>query len=267
MCQIIPYTLPCCRRAYVLIAKLPSCDDSWPRKKCPAELCIQIYGIKPQERATGNCWRCVALVIGKSGVDREGLRPAIDSARVSISLEEFSPGQRRKRVEMGGHCWFCDARSGCKECGTVEIVPVSETLESQSSPSTPLKRDGHLTGFTRQKNPVKRLKREHGSTPSFSPTYENNQHYSDIQQVKIGNDAPIPPLAPESVNWHPSYAVLCGYHPAVWGMPDESSSIAIDPTLLNQTVNTQDNNQSGDSLPNDYFQSTSGMSIQTRVEI
>lgn len=268
MCQIIPYTLPCCRRAYISISKLPSCDDTWPRKKCPAELCIQIFGTEPEERNTGTCWRCTALVAGKAGAERENLRPAIDKARITIGLEEFSPGQRRRRVEIGGYCWFCDARGGCKECGTKEVVPVTGYMNYEE-PIPGTKRNGHRTGFAnREKDPVKRVKLEHSSTTSFFPKFEqgNNQTYlsnarngdgysyfSNTEQLKVENTidpnlAPTAPMLPGSLNWHPSYAGPYGYQPAVWGFADPSSSMAIDPAL------TQDNTYNVGPVTEDYTQ-------------
>lgn len=122
MCQVIPFTLPCCRRVYVEVTKLPSCPGSWPLRKCPPELCIQLRGCEAEERVDGICWRCKALNAGAAGHDREALRPKIDRATLALGLEELGISGRRRAVEKGGHCWFCGAKGGCEGCGAKEIV-------------------------------------------------------------------------------------------------------------------------------------------------
>jgi hypothetical protein len=87
MCQILPFTLPCCRRTYVEVSKLPSCPESWPQKKCPAELCIQVR-YEAEDRDAGACWRCQAERAGVLGDARENLRPEIDSAMIVHGFDE-----------------------------------------------------------------------------------------------------------------------------------------------------------------------------------
>ncbi|KAL2072282.1 hypothetical protein VTL71DRAFT_11625 [Oculimacula yallundae] len=122
MCQVVPYTLPCCRKVYVEVSKLPSCPRSWPNRKCPSELCIQVRGYEAEDRDTGTCWRCKARISGVSNLDRESLRPRIDKATLVLGLDEIGVIGRRRREERNGNCWFCGATGGCKTCGAKDIV-------------------------------------------------------------------------------------------------------------------------------------------------
>ncbi|KAH6677514.1 hypothetical protein B0J14DRAFT_584485, partial [Halenospora varia] len=134
MCQIIPFTLPCCRRVYVEISKLPSCPDEWPKKKCPKDFCLRVRR-NAETRETGTCWRCKAELAGKIGQAREGMRPGIDKAAIVDGLEEFDPYDRRKATEAGGNCWFCGAKSGCESCHSKKIPEDVLEDESLSTPS------------------------------------------------------------------------------------------------------------------------------------
>lgn len=120
---MVPFTLPCCRKVYVEVTKVPSCPNSWPNRKCPPELCIQVRGYEPEDRDSGICWRCKAAVAGVSGADRESLRPRIDKATLVLGLDELGLTGRRRREEQNGNCWFCGATAGCKTCGAKEIEP------------------------------------------------------------------------------------------------------------------------------------------------
>jgi hypothetical protein len=118
MCQVLPFTLPCCRRTYVEVSKLPSCPDAWPEKKCPPELCIQVR-YDAEDRDSGTCWRCQADISGILGEARENLRPEIDSAMIVHGLDEVGVPGRRKMAEDGGTCWYCGAKAGCQYCAPV----------------------------------------------------------------------------------------------------------------------------------------------------
>ena len=118
MCQVTPFTLPCCRRIYVSIARLPSCPETWPKAKCPPELCIQLrgyYASGAEHKPVGICWRCKAILQDKLGAERERLRPGIDKAFVVPGLVELTPSDRRRLAEAAGECWFCGTR-GCDMC-------------------------------------------------------------------------------------------------------------------------------------------------------
>jgi len=123
MCQITPFTLPCCRRVYVLAKKISTCPDEWPKLKCPPDLCLQIGTHEPSSavhKTEGTCWRCKAHWEGITGQERERLRPAIDHGELVEGLEETTPEERRRRVESSGKCWFCmgDASKRCCDmCG------------------------------------------------------------------------------------------------------------------------------------------------------
>ncbi|KAH7395733.1 hypothetical protein BKA64DRAFT_68136 [Cadophora sp. MPI-SDFR-AT-0126] len=123
MCQVVPFTLPCCRKVYVEVTKVPSCPNSWPNRKCPPELCIQVRGYEPEDRESGLCWRCKARAAGISGADRESIRPRIDKATLVLGLDELGVTGRRRREEQNGNCWYCGATGGCKTCGAKEIEP------------------------------------------------------------------------------------------------------------------------------------------------
>lgn len=206
MCQVIPFTLPCCRRVYVSITRLPSCPASWPKLKCPPELCIQVRGIEPEERSTGECWRCKAEATGKFGTDREYLRPAIDKAGVVLGLEELGIGGRRRMVEEGGHCWFCNAKGGCGECGAKEI-----NLEEQSShqhrEETPNKKR-HREARLEKDRANKKVKVENSerlpSTPdsaySLTGASMSNSGYPLASHLKPGLSYPDPN---SPMNWNP----------------------------------------------------------------
>ncbi|KAH8661374.1 hypothetical protein BGZ60DRAFT_83938 [Tricladium varicosporioides] len=153
MCQIIPFTLPCCRRVYVEISRLPSCPDEWPKKKCPKDFCLRVRR-NAQDREAGTCWRCEAEMAGKIGQAREGMRPGIDKAAIVGGLEEVDPHDRRRMTEAGGHCWFCGARSSCESCHSKKIpegVP-------EGHASTPSKRPYIHPGFVKARHPTKRSK-------------------------------------------------------------------------------------------------------------
>jgi hypothetical protein len=206
MCQVIPFTLPCCRRVYVSISKLPSCPNSWPKAKCPPELCIQVRGIEPEERSTGECWRCRADAAGKSDFEKEKLRPAIDSARVVIGLEELGIGGRRRVVEEGGHCWFCNAKGGCTECGAKEIN-LEEQPSHQHREETPTKRRHREARPEKDRATHKRIKAEKSegtpSTPGFVYSLPrapvSNSGYSLASRAMSGPSYPDPN---SPMNWN-----------------------------------------------------------------
>ncbi|CAL3971750.1 unnamed protein product [Diplocarpon coronariae] len=126
MCQIVPFSLPCCRRVYVEVSKLPSCPNSWPNRKCPPELCIQVRGFEAEYRESGKCWRCIAKSSGAIGHHRVVMRPKIDGASLVLGLEEIGVSGRRMKTERDGECWFCGAQGGCKSCGAKDIVELKE---------------------------------------------------------------------------------------------------------------------------------------------
>lgn len=118
MCQVVPFIASCCGHRYVKVTKVPSCDDRWPKAKCAPELCILITKI---EKLDVVCWRCQAERAGLLGQDRDQHRPGLDHAEVTKGLNMDIAG-RRRLVEEGGHCWFCNAASGCGTCGAGIIV-------------------------------------------------------------------------------------------------------------------------------------------------
>jgi hypothetical protein len=177
MCQILPFTLPCCRRIYVEVSKLPSCPDAWPEKKCPPELCIQVRGYETEDRDSGTCWRCQAEIAGVLGEERENLRPEIDSAMIVHGLDEVGVSGRRRMAEEGGKCWYCGAAAGCQYCGGVAIEV--EVVAEQGRPDgSGEKRPGDAGG--RKDNAMnKRIKVEPRNnnqlqTPAFS--YPDPEH-------------------------------------------------------------------------------------------
>jgi hypothetical protein len=136
MCQVTPFTYPCCRRIYVLVEKLPNCPADWPRSKCPQELCIQVIDTEtaePKHSSTGVCWRCTAAADGKTGADRESLRPEIDKAVIVEGLEELDVSERKQRAEDNGSCWYCGSRQACSNFGTNKSNK-SEPAPDGSSP-------------------------------------------------------------------------------------------------------------------------------------
>ena len=152
MCQVTPFTYPCCRRIYVLVEKLPNCPADWPRSKCPQELCIQVINPETAEikhSSLGTCWRCKAAADGKSADERENMRPEIDRAVVVEGLEEFDVSERKQRVEAGGTCWYCNARHGCSKCGTTKLESSPEPATSPIPPRK--KRHFGITPLPRKK--------------------------------------------------------------------------------------------------------------------
>ncbi|KAG4443152.1 hypothetical protein IFR05_001384 [Cadophora sp. M221] len=155
MCQVVPFTLPCCRKVYVEVSKLPSCPNSWPNRKCPPELCIQVRGYEAEDREAGVCWRCKARNTGASRSDRENLRPRIDKATLVLGLDELGVTGRRRREEKNGNCWFCGATAGCNTCGAKEIV--AEEDDGKVEATGKRKRDH---GGTKGKEVIKKVKVE-----------------------------------------------------------------------------------------------------------
>lgn len=142
MCQIAPFTLPCCRRVYVLAKKISTCPDEWPKKKCPAELCLQVGSQDPslvEQRSEGTCWRCLAHWDRKTGEERERMRPTIDRAELVEGLEETTPLERRRRVEASGICWFCMGEPTSHGCDMCEVHPESSRYSYTSMRPPPAK--------------------------------------------------------------------------------------------------------------------------------
>ncbi|KAK0106498.1 hypothetical protein ONS96_004123 [Cadophora gregata f. sp. sojae] len=155
MCQVAPFTFPCCRKVYVEVTKVPSCPNSWPNRKCPPELCIQVRGYEPEDRDSGVCWRCKAKAAGVVAADRESLRPRIDKATLVLGLDELGVPGRRRREEQNGNCWFCGATGGCKACGTTEIELTEDEVKVEATGKR--KRD---IGSAKGKEVVKKFKLE-----------------------------------------------------------------------------------------------------------
>ena len=141
MCQVTPFTYPCCNRIYVLVEKLPNCPADWPKSKCPQELCIQIIDTETaqvKQSSTGICWRCKSTAEGKTGPEREMMRPEIDRAVIVDGLEELDVVDRRQRAEAGGNCWYCGSRHGCSKYGTNK----SDTATEVPSPDLQRRKRG-----------------------------------------------------------------------------------------------------------------------------
>jgi hypothetical protein len=156
MCQVTPFTYPCCKRIYVLVEKLPNCPTDWPRRKCPQELCIQVIDVETAQvkrSSSGICWRCKAAADGKTGPERENMRPEIDRAAVVEGLEELDVAERRQRSEAGGNCWFCGAKHGCSSCGQKNHPAATEV--PSPSPQSKRRQIGD-TGLPRKRVRVER---------------------------------------------------------------------------------------------------------------
>ena len=185
MCQVTPFTLPCCRRIYVEVLRLPSCPDGWPKKKCPKELCLQISGYEPKDvdhRNTGTCWRCVAMLRGKSVQGREELRPVLDKAFIVEGLDEIPMDERRRKMKKAGICWFCGACEGCKSCGSgpgkrIEEEPVEVVVDRKGK--------GRLAEAEMVQRRNKKAKFEHdgGSMPTL--TSENSGSSSKVPDLSV----------------------------------------------------------------------------------
>jgi hypothetical protein len=187
MCQINPFTLPCCRRVYVEISRLPSCPDAWPKLKCPSELCIQVRAFEPEDKPTGTCWRCKAAAAGKIGHERNKMRPGVDSAEIVVGLEEPTVQQRRQMAEDDGKCWFCSAQGGCTTCGSKRIPEdvIPDEAAAPTASITPLpKRARHESEAKRgRRKKVKVEANEHTpQTPTPLPASSESSPTSYPQQ-------------------------------------------------------------------------------------
>jgi hypothetical protein len=184
MCQVLPFTLPCCRRTYVDVSKLPSCPDAWPEHKCPPELCIQVR-YDAEDRDMGTCWRCQADISGILGEARENLRPEIDSAMIVHGLDEVGVSGRRKIAEESGACWYCGAKAGCQYCTPIK----HESGTEQEKPDYLGKKRQREGGGRKDKAINKRIKaepRDHNQPqePTFSQPYQQHSYprYPQHQQ-------------------------------------------------------------------------------------
>lgn len=188
MCQILPFTLPCCRRIYVEVSKLPSCPDVWPEKKCPPELCIQVR-YEAEDRDAGTCWRCQAQIGGVVGQARENLRPEIDSAMIVHGLDEVGVSGRRRIAEEGGTCWYCGAMAGCQYCAPTK----DEVGAEQENPDVAGKKRRREAVGRKGKAMNKRIKVEprdnnNPQTPAFSyPNPELSSHWQNVVSTPYNN--------------------------------------------------------------------------------
>ena len=178
MCQLTPFTLPCCRRIYVVVKKISTCPDEWPRLKCPPELCLQIgthESSSAEHKNEGVCWRCKALLAGITGEKREGLRPVIDQARLVEGLEETTPEQRRRRVEASGRCWFCMSDASKRSCDMCGVKVNTPRLTSTDMGPPPQRSKTSSCGVKRRQpassTPSKRLKTDHSYSDGFMEAY------------------------------------------------------------------------------------------------
>jgi hypothetical protein len=210
MCQILPFTLPCCRRIYVEVSKLPSCPDAWPEKKCPPELCIQVRGYEAEDRDAGICWRCQAQTAGIVGEQREYLRPEIDSAMIVQGLDEVSVTGRRRMVEEDGKCWYCGATSGCQHCGGA-VIKVEAGAEQQEDREKKRRRDaGGKKGSAMNKR-IKVEPRINNQPQSPAFLYPDPEHASQW-----------PNVFPQSYNnmaFSPGYGLTQGSNMIGFGLP------------------------------------------------
>ncbi|KAE9369450.1 hypothetical protein N431DRAFT_48143 [Stipitochalara longipes BDJ] len=188
MCQVLPFTLPCCRRTYVEVSKLPSCPDAWPEKKCPPELCIQVR-YDAEDRDNGTCWRCQANISGILGEARENLRPEIDSAMIVHGLDELGVSGRRKIAEEGGTCWYCGAKAGCQYCAPIK----DEFGTEQEKPDDAGKKRRREVGRKTDKAISKRIKvepRDTNQPPSLDFSHPHLQPPQHLQQWQNVFSAP-----------------------------------------------------------------------------
>jgi len=183
MCQVLPFTLPCCHRIYVEVTKLPSCPDAWPESKCPPELCIQVRGYEAEDRDTGTCWRCQAEIAGVSGEDRENLRPGIDSAMIVQGLDEVGASGRRRMAEESGNCWYCGAKAGCQYCGATIKV---EAGAGEEKPERSRKKRRRDDGGRKENAMNKRVKvepRDNNQPQTSAFSYPDPEQPSEWQNV------------------------------------------------------------------------------------
>ena len=99
------------------------------------------------------------------GKEYEHMRPAIDKARVVKGLEELDVSGRRRRVEEGGHCWFCNARGGCQTCGADMIVPIKEDQHTGYAAPKRGRKEPEADEAHESNRAGKRVKRENTATP------------------------------------------------------------------------------------------------------
>lgn len=117
MCLVHPIAPPCCRRTYVLVSRLPGCNSDWPKRKCDFDFCIQLGQYKPEYTDSGECWRCEAERAGEVGMEREKRRPGIDRAVITFG-QDLTTLEKKTFMEDQGFCWYCEARVGCRACGS-----------------------------------------------------------------------------------------------------------------------------------------------------
>jgi hypothetical protein len=190
MCQVLPFTLPCCRRIYVEVTKLPSCPEAWPESKCPPELCIQVRGYEAEDRDTGTCWRCQADIAGGSDEDRENLRPGIDSAMIVHGLDEAGVSGRRRIVDEGGNCWYCRAKAGCEYCGAAIKIEAGAGMEKAERSRNKRPRDdgGRKENVTSKRIKVERRDKNQSQTPAFSyPDPEQPSQWQNVFPISYNN--------------------------------------------------------------------------------
>lgn len=60
----------------------------------------------------------MAIIRGKTAIEREETRPVLDKAFIVEGLDEIPMDERRGKMEKAGICWFCGACGDCKSCGT-----------------------------------------------------------------------------------------------------------------------------------------------------
>ena len=260
MCQILPFTLPCCRRTYVEVSKLPSCPDAWPENKCPAELCIQVR-YEAENRDAGTCWRCQAEIAGVSGEARENLRPEIDSAMIVHGLDEFGVSGRRRMAEEGGTCWYCGAKTGCQYCALIK----DEVGAEQEKLDEPGKKRQRCAGGKKDKTRNKRIKVEprdnnQPQTPAFS--YPDPSHPSQWQNVF--------PTPYSNTSFPASYGFtqagnMTGFG-IPWGQPLLPQAVVTGTTSLDWAVMQNENDTQigfGQASSQGYTNPTSGLEQQS----
>ena len=227
MCQVTPFSLPCCGRIYIHVEKVQGCPDNWPKSKCPPEFCIQISGYEAaqvDQRPSGTCWRCQALAKSKSGRQRENMRPGIDRAHIMPGLEELDARDRRREAEIAGKCWFCGSSAGCTACGPKEaaIVPL-ESLpdrkpkrQAKEAPAGEKPRKSRRKLKVESQTPTRPLKEESVSSSvqdiiepqhSFQNMFSTNLTTTSRAAFQIFSNGALLKVSPTIINFGTSMEV------------------------------------------------------------
>ncbi|KUJ10611.1 uncharacterized protein LY89DRAFT_674742 [Mollisia scopiformis] len=146
--------------------------------------------------------------IGKSGFEKDMMRPGIDKAYIVLGLEELGIVGRRRAVEEGGHCWFCNARGGCGECGAQEIKPEEEQSNRPHREETPSKKRNRELRPEKDRPSYKRVKAERSEGQPSTPNSMYSTPRAPMSNLGYSPSAPSTralayPDPTNSLNWNP----------------------------------------------------------------